>query len=407
MTAERPDWSDSSPRDPGGELPAVVREAIAPFAAELAQLRPGSETWDVHTHLGLDEDGRSMDLETLLSILDQGGIDRACVFPLHDPDREPAYRVPNDRVLGWAGESGDRLVPFCRLDPMQDPVAEGERCLDRGARGIKLHPRAQAFAFDSPPTDAIFALAEERQVPLLIHMGRGMPPLADGLIDLAHRHPDVRLVLAHAAIHDQNRITRGLADHPGIFYDTACLHAADILELFARVPAERITFGSDPPYGRSVTGLYLALRCARAAGCTPAQVEAIAGGSAAGLVAQAPLPAAGAPVGREERALPGTMLRVYGYVMVAFAGVFGGVAMLATEQLTLAITACEDPDAGALAPTLERLRAGLEAAPDAHRRPGDPVLRHRPAAPVSDARGDERPGQRVRLTHCTVPRRSK
>ena len=75
------------------------------------------------------------------------------MFPLHDPERQPAYRVPNDRVLAWAAESDGRLIPFCRLDPAEDPVAEGERCLAAGARGIKLHPRAQAFVFDGPEMD--------------------------------------------------------------------------------------------------------------------------------------------------------------------------------------------------------------------------------------------------------------
>ena len=31
-----------------------------------------------------------------------------------------------------------------------DPVAEAERCLARGARGIKLHPRAEHFTLDHP-----------------------------------------------------------------------------------------------------------------------------------------------------------------------------------------------------------------------------------------------------------------
>ena len=34
----------------------------------------------------------------------------------------------------------------------------------------------------------------------------------------------------------------------------------DTMALFARVPAERIVFGSDPPYGRTFVGLYLVLR---------------------------------------------------------------------------------------------------------------------------------------------------
>jgi predicted TIM-barrel fold metal-dependent hydrolase len=116
--------------------------AAAPFLEEVRQLRPpGSELIDAHTHLGLDEDGRSLGLEQLLFQLDSAEARRACVFPLHDPERMPAYSLPNDRVLRWAGESDGRLVPFCRLDPSEAPVEEAERCLAAGARGIKLHPR--------------------------------------------------------------------------------------------------------------------------------------------------------------------------------------------------------------------------------------------------------------------------
>ncbi len=75
------------------------------------------------------------------------GVERAFTFPLNDPERRPAYRVPNDRVLAWAAASDGMLVPFCRLDLTEGPIEEAERALDAGARGIKLHPRAQAFDF--------------------------------------------------------------------------------------------------------------------------------------------------------------------------------------------------------------------------------------------------------------------
>jgi uncharacterized protein len=111
--------------------------ALAPFLAEVQRLRPSAtEVIDAHTHLGLDEDGRSLSLEQLLSQLDAAQARRACVFPLHDPDRHPSYRLPNDRVLAWAGESEGRLVPFSRLDPAEDPLDEAERCLAAGAKGI-------------------------------------------------------------------------------------------------------------------------------------------------------------------------------------------------------------------------------------------------------------------------------
>ena len=100
------------------ELEQTLAPAVAPFRREIAERRPaGAEVIDVHTHLGLDEDGRSLDTAGLLALLDEVDARRAVVFPLHDPDRVPAYRVPNDRVIGWASEVDGRLVPFCRLDP--------------------------------------------------------------------------------------------------------------------------------------------------------------------------------------------------------------------------------------------------------------------------------------------------
>src|SRR4030081_1764544 len=109
---------------------SIYPEALAPFLAEAELLRPAdAEVIDAHTHLGLDEDGRSLTREALLSLLDAAGARRACVFPLHDPERRPGYRAPNDRVIAWAKESDGRLVPFCRLDPTEDPLGESERCL--------------------------------------------------------------------------------------------------------------------------------------------------------------------------------------------------------------------------------------------------------------------------------------
>jgi len=116
---------------------SLYAEALVPFLAETERLRPPDcELIDAHTHLGLDEDGRSLTLAQLLSLMDAAGARRACVFPLHDPERRPGYRVPNDRVLEWSRESDGRLVPFCRLDPAEDPLGETERCLAAGARGI-------------------------------------------------------------------------------------------------------------------------------------------------------------------------------------------------------------------------------------------------------------------------------
>jgi predicted TIM-barrel fold metal-dependent hydrolase len=342
---------------------SVYADALAPFLAETQRLRPAdAEVLDAHTHLGLDEDGRSLALPQLLSLLDDAGANRACVFPLHDPERQPAYSTPNDRVLQWASESEGRLVPFCRLDPAEGAPAEAERCLARGARGIKLHPRAQDFVFDGPEMREVFALAEEAQVPILIHAGRGLPPLADGLADLALRHPGAVLILAHGAICDQGILTSRLADHPGVLYDISCFFPVDVIELFARVPSERIVFASDPPYGLPATSLYMALRVAAQAGLDEEAVRGVLGGTMAALVDGHELPPVTEPRRGPSITFSGRLARAYGYGSLVGPALFAGVIDQAQAMLSMAIAACRDPEPDEVGDALETIGGALTAA---------------------------------------------
>jgi predicted TIM-barrel fold metal-dependent hydrolase len=342
---------------------SLYERALAPFLAETEQLRPAdAEVIDAHTHLGLDEDGRSLTLEQLLALLDAAGARRACVFPLHDPERRPGYRVPNDRVIAWALESGERLVPFCRLDPAEDPLGEAERSLAAGARGIKLHPRAQDFVFEGSEMDGVFSLAEREAVPILIHAGRGLPPLADGLVELALRHPGAVLILAHGAICDQGILSTRLAEHPGVLYDISCFFPLDVIELFARVPAERIVFASDPPYGAPATTLYLALRVARQAALDEQATRGMLGATMAALIDGEELPATTPPRRGPQVTLSGRLARVYGYASLVGPALFSGVGDQAVAMLDMAIAACRDPDPGADGDALDAIGTALSAA---------------------------------------------
>jgi predicted TIM-barrel fold metal-dependent hydrolase len=342
---------------------SLYANALAPFLAETERLRPAdAEVIDAHTHLGLDEDGRSLTPEQLLAQLDDADARRACVFPLHDPERKPSYSVPNDRVLAWAAQSEGRLVPFCRLDPAEGPLAEAERCLAAGARGIKLHPRAQDFKFDGQEMDEVFALAEAASVPILIHAGRGLPPLADGLADLALRHPGAVLILAHGAICDQGILTTRLAEHPGVLYDISCFFPLDVIELLARAPIERIVFASDPPYGLPATTLYMALRVAAQAGLDEASTRTMLGGTMAALLDGHGLPPVTAPRRGSSIQLSGRLARVYNYASLVGPALFTGVVEQARAMLEMAIAACRDPEPGPDGEALATIGAALSAA---------------------------------------------
>lgn len=345
------------------DLPA----AYEPVVAEIDALLPAEAVVvDAHTHLGRDEDGQSLDPEGLIAALDQvGPTVRACTFPLHDPDRVPAYRVPNDRVLRWARESGGRLYPYCRLDPGDDPVAEAERCLALGARGIKLHPRAQAFGFGDPAAESIWKVAEEAKVPVLVHAGRGMPRM-DPLADLALRYPDVVLVLAHAAIADQGMFASRLRDHPNIVYDTSTFSVFDQLELLARVPAERVVFASDVPYGRPLGALHTALRMAAYARLGERERTSLVGATMIDILEGRPLPDPTPPRVSEIRSINGRLARVNGYLMMSFAAALGSGPPPNFDRglqfIALARAVCRDPDPGVAGPAMERIDGLLSAA---------------------------------------------
>lgn len=344
--------------------PSAAYESLA---AEIGELLPaGAAVVDAHTHLGRDEDGQQLDLAALISSLDEiGPSARACTFPLHDPDRAPAYRLPNDRVLRWAEESGGRVYPYCRLDPADDPVGEAERCLGLGARGIKLHPRAQAFGFGDGPAEAIWRVAEAAKVPILVHAGRGMPRM-DPLADLALRFPDVVVVLAHAAIADQGMFAAKLHDHPHIVYDTSTFSVFDQLELFARVPAERIVFASDVPYGRPVRALYTALRMGMCAGLDEGDRGRLIGGTMTDILEGRPLADPKPPRISEVRRISGRLARVNGYLMMSFAAAIGSGPppnfSRGLPWVALARAVCRDPDPGIVGPALERVDGLLAAA---------------------------------------------
>ncbi|MEA2480439.1 MAG: uncharacterized protein QOJ07_2361 [Thermoleophilaceae bacterium] len=313
---------------------------LRPWHEAGRELVPGSELYDVHTHTGSnDPDGYSCTSERLLEALDAVG-GRAVVFTMHEPD---GYPEANDRVIDEARASGGRLVPFCRLDPSADPVAEATRALDAGAAGIKLHPRAEQFRLADPGAEGIFALADERALPLIVHAGRGIPALGRDAVDLARRFPRMKLILAHEAICDLAWIWRDAAELPNLFFDTSWWSAADHLTLFAHVPPGQILFGSDAPYGTPLQAELQVTRYGLQAGLTQEQMRSVLGGQLARILA-GDEPADLGPAPGPERAARLDLLlnRVETFIVSAFSRMLAGQS--GEENLSLARLACEVGD---------------------------------------------------------------
>src|SRR5215208_1608046 len=323
----------------------VSDTGLLPWYERMRAEVPDPDVFDAHTHIGAnDPDGFSCTRAELVDYLEHLDAS-AFVFPMHEPNGYPAA---NDMVASEAAASDGRLFPFCRLDPHDAPLDEVRRCLDNGARGIKLHPRAEGFTLDHPALQDVFALADEQRLPILCHAGRGIPALGRHSVEVCSRHPGLRLILAHAGISDLAWIWREAPDHPNLFFDTSWWSPSDVHALFALVPPGQILMASDAPYGSPTWATVMAARNALQAGLDAEQTRAVLGGQALRLVnGDEPLDL-GPPPGIEHLPRDPLLDRVYSFLMSAIGQMFQGVEP--AETLALVRLACDVGDDAPQAP---------------------------------------------------------
>lgn len=170
------------------------------------------------------------------------------------------------------------LVPFGTVHPDDEDMAgEVRRCLDEyGFAGIKVHCNVQRVAPDDPRLEPLFALAEERRVPIVIHAGR--LPYPDAFTGahrfrrLLARHPALRVQVAHLGADEWEAFFGLLDEYEGVVLDTAWIAGNPrfrplpdpVLQGISRHP-DRILFGSDFPiieweYGAGTRHLAAELR---------------------------------------------------------------------------------------------------------------------------------------------------
>jgi uncharacterized protein len=288
------------------ELSALAENSIKPF--------------DVHAHTGADIDGTTRTAEDHVGELE--AVDgRSVVFPLCVSS---GYGPENRRMVEESRRYPDRLVPFARLDPKVSGGDDAAAALAAGARGFKLHPRGEAFTLDHPNVAPIFAAAAEARAPVLIHAGAGVGSFGATILDLAERHRDCPIVLAHAGISDLAWLWPEVPEHPNLFFDTAWIVPADLLALFALVPPGRILYGSDAPYMDVRLLLAITLRCARFAGLSAEATTLVMGGQLEILLAGGEAIDAGPAAGSSEVPLSPGESRLVSLLSAAGGCMLGG-----------------------------------------------------------------------------------
>jgi hypothetical protein len=160
----------------------------------------------------------------------------------------------NDRNLELAEHSGGFFYPFCFLDPTlgRDFVREeGKRCVqDLGFRGLKLEVACNAA---DPSTAAVFELAAELEVPVMVHAtdtstigNRDWQSDPEDVRAAVKDHPEAKIITAHLTAIGMRGVWE-IADLPHVNVDTSGMQPDGGLVEYAvqTLGADRVLYGSD------------------------------------------------------------------------------------------------------------------------------------------------------------------
>jgi predicted TIM-barrel fold metal-dependent hydrolase len=234
--------------------------------------------------------------DELLALMQRGGIEKAVMVnmtPVFEMVEAALAKLPlflaggeraaeeeriRSEIIGrlqrrneWTcavGREHPQLVPFIGLDPSmggQELVAEVDRRVAEGARGIKLHPPNQRFFPDDPRLSPLYEHAQARGLPIVYHSGTFA--LGPGRNDHGHpRHfakvatafPRLTIVMGHMAFGDFDACAALAREHANVFFDCCyvingtqkapTLSDDEAAAAIRQAGAGRVMFGSDFPW---------------------------------------------------------------------------------------------------------------------------------------------------------------
>jgi predicted TIM-barrel fold metal-dependent hydrolase len=200
----------------------------------------------------------------LLSEMDRQGIARVGLVNDVSPDVTGFSESSNDFCLEYAATDRTRLLPIGGVNALRekDGAAAVDRIADAGCVAIKIHPPHQGYAANAY-TDGleslrdVYARAEERLLPVMIHTGTSVFPGARcryanpiDVDDVAVDFPRLPIVMAHGGRPLWYDVAFFLLRrHPNLRLDVSGIPPRKLPAIFPRLPdlGDRVLWGSDWP----------------------------------------------------------------------------------------------------------------------------------------------------------------
>jgi len=213
---------------------------------------------DSHTHFAGPGKGFPPNtIEDLLRVMDRNNINAVVTCaPYSAIGKDRTYDEANSFIAESMKVAPGRIIGFIRVNPhLQDHALQSIRVgvKEQGFRGVKFHPRNEAFAINSEELSFPLAeLAAKLRIPILIHTGEpdtygfAEPTLVG---DLADAFPDLTLIIGHMGkrlFEDAILVAKWFKN---VVLETSFRNQKDISRAVKRVGAERVVYGSDMPFG--------------------------------------------------------------------------------------------------------------------------------------------------------------
>ena len=203
----------------------------------------------------------------LLASMDRAGIHRSVICNIATNPRQ--MKNVNDFAIQLKGNN--RLIPLGSVNPHATPeeiTTELDKLKNAGIPGIKIHPDYMGIELDAEAFSLVFKACAERNMFVITHAG--YDPVQpdhihcspDMVLRVMDRHPDLKLVVAHAGGFSREReVLDKLCGSP-VWLDTSLCAlrnaaSADVgalcAEILRRHDPSRVLFATDTPWSDPVS----------------------------------------------------------------------------------------------------------------------------------------------------------
>ena len=189
-------------------------------------------------------------VKTLLDRGTEAGVENFVILPV--AVQASRTRHINDFILEQV-EKQPRFYGYGTIHAgMEDLTGEVQYIMDKGLRGIKMHPDYQLFNIDDPRLFPVYEMAGEK-LPFIFHMG-------DQRYDYSHparlRHvlelfPKLRVIAAHFGGYTVHQVAKEELKGKDCFFDVSSslmfMEAGLAEKYINHYGADRFVYGSDFP----------------------------------------------------------------------------------------------------------------------------------------------------------------